>query len=132
METLTQIAVGGAFAVGFSWLVERLQNYRGQKNFYAAGLIIAALIYVGFGMRADSYETALAEMLGVLLYLPFAVLGVLFSGWLLSLGWALHALWDVLLHDRSTAFVPHWYPMFCLGFDLLLAARIGWREWRIR
>jgi hypothetical protein len=48
--------------------------------------------------------------------------------WFLILGWAAHAAWDVLLHQvLSVGFVPEWYPVVCLGFDVLLAAHIAVR-----
>jgi hypothetical protein len=54
-----------------------------------------------------------------------AWLGLKVSALILALAWAAHAAWDVLLHKlQNAAFVPDWYPLACLAFDLLLAAYI--------
>jgi hypothetical protein len=43
----------------------------------------------------------------------------------LALGWAFHAAWDAALHKLTAApFVPDWYPLVCLSFDLVLAGYI--------
>jgi hypothetical protein len=50
------------------------------------------------------------------------------SGWLSAAGWALHPLWDAGLHGYSTPFVPHWYIGGGIGFDLVVAAYVAFRE----
>jgi hypothetical protein len=40
----------------------------------------------------------------------------------LALGWTAHVAWDVGLHlDRPQVIVPAWYPLLCVGFDLVVA-----------
>ena len=131
MPEVFWIIVGIVLAVGFILIARRTGGYEREKIFYAVGLIVAALIYVGFGMFAGSTRWLLVELGGVVLYTLFAVLGIKRSGWFLSLGWALHVLWDLALHDASTEFVPRWYQLLCLGFDLWLAGYIGFREWKL-
>lgn len=126
------IVLGIALAVGFVWIARRQGNYEREKFIYAVGLIVAALIYVGFGLFSGSVRWQLIEFGGVLIYAAFAVFGIRRSGWFLSIGWALHVLWDLFLHDASTEFVPRWYQLLCLGFDLWLASCIGLREWKLR
>lgn len=132
MQNLFVIIIGAGLAAGLVLFARGRGSYRREKIVYSAGLILAALIYVGFGMFSDALGWKLTEFGGVLIYGFFAVSGLRFSGWFLSIGWALHVLWDVVLHGYSTDFVPFWYQMLCLGFDLLLAGYIGFREWRLK
>jgi hypothetical protein len=132
MQNLFRIIAGAILAVGLILLARRYKNYEKEKIPYAAGLISAAVIYVGFGFFSGSTGWLLTEIAGVPVYALFAFLGLRRSGWFLSVGWALHVLWDVALHGQQTDFVPFWYQMMCVGFDLLLAGYIGFREWRLR
>jgi hypothetical protein len=126
------IITGAMLAGGLILAARRRGSYRSEKIAYAAGLIVAALIYVGFGLYSGSALWNLTEFAGLLIYTTFAVLGLRLSGWFLCFGWALHVGWDVILHGQQTDFVPFWYQMLCLGFDLQLAGYIGFREWRLK
>lgn len=132
MINFTEFAIGFGLATGFILLARLSKSYSREKIIYGVGLIIAALIYVGFGFFSDSISWKLIELAGVPVYAIFAWFGVKKSGWFLAVGWVLHTAWDALLHDYSTVFVPHWYIGFCIGFDLLLGGYIGFREWRSR
>lgn len=128
MQTLIEIVVGLFLGIGFLLLVRRSGSYTKEKQSIAIGLVVAALIYLGFGLFSGSARWILIELAGVPIYAVFAWLGLKRSGWLLAVGWALHPLWDAGLHDYSTQFVPHWYIGGCIGFDLLVAAYVGFRE----
>lgn len=128
MQLFIEILTGVLLAIGFILLVRRSGNFAKEKRSFAIGLFITALIYVGFGLFSDSVAWKFIELAGVPLYAVFALLGLKKSSWFLVAGWAFHVLWDALLHDRSTAFVPHWYIGGCIGFDLLVAGYIGFRE----
>lgn len=128
MQILIELIIGVILAIGFILLARRSVNFTKEKRIYAVGLVVAALIYVGFGVFSDSVAWKIIELLGVLVYALFAWLGLKKSGWFLAVGWALHVVWDAGLHGASTPFVPHWYIAGCIGFDLLLAGYIGVRE----
>lgn len=128
MHTLIEVVIGTFLATGFILLVKRSRSYTKEKLPLAIGLVIAALIYVGFAFNNDSLRWILIELAGVPIYAVFAWLGLKKSGWFLAAGWALHPLWDAGLHDYATQFVPHWYIGGCIGFDLLVAGYIGFRE----
>jgi hypothetical protein len=128
MQTLSEIVIGMFLAIGFILLVRRSRSYTKEKKSYAIGLVVAALIYVGFGLFSDSLSWILIELAGVPICAVFAWLGLKRSGWFIAAGWALHPLWDAGLHDYSTQFVPHWYIGGCIGFDLLVAVYVGFRE----
>ena len=121
MQTALQLLIGVAAAAVFIILARRL-NREQELRLYALALVIAALIYVGFAARDVTYGWMALELTGVLIFMLAAVLGVKTSAWFLALGWAAHAAWDVMLHKLlDVAFVPDWYPVLCVGFDLLLA-----------
>jgi hypothetical protein len=128
MQTFIEIIIGILFAIAFIFYAKRSKSYRGEKISYAIGLSIAAVIYVILGFFSSSSGWILTEFVGLLIYLPFAVLGVRFSGWFLCFGWLFHIGWDLVLHSQTLAFVPSWYPAVCLGFDVLVAVYIGYRE----
>ncbi|HET6975133.1 MAG TPA: DUF6010 family protein [Pyrinomonadaceae bacterium] len=128
MQTVIELVVGFFLGVGFLALIRRSGSYAREKRSIAIGLVVAALIYVGFGIFSGSLRWLLIELAGVPIYAVFAWLGVRRSGWFLAAGWALHPLWDAGLHDYSTQFVPDWYIAGCIGFDLLVAAYTGFRE----
>ena len=121
---LLGLALGGAFLV-----LARMQG-SGERRLLALGLVIAALVYVGFAVAGGAPAGwLLAEGLGVVLYGGFAWLGLRRApGWLAA-GWALHAAWDGGLHLAGVGarFTPDWYVLACLSFDLLVGAYVALR-----
>jgi len=104
--------------------VARAKGPRAATRIYAAGLFIAALIYVGFAVAGGANAQWLAlESAGLVLYGGAALLGL--RGWpiALAVGWGAHVGWDVLLHldGAGAAYVPVWYPWLCISFDVVLA-----------
>ena len=96
----------------------------------ALGLVVAALIYVGFALLGRaSLVWAFIEGMGVAGYGLLAWCGVRFSRWWLVAGWGLHPVWDVWLHlvEQGAHFTPVWYVWACLGFDLVVAMYLGLR-----
>ena len=73
-----------------------------------AGLVIAALVYVGMALVSD-VEFPMIDLLGVLLYGLFAWMSIRYGLIWLAVGWALHIGWDIMIHLNSTH-VPDWYP----------------------
>ena len=94
----------------------------GEVRLLALGLVVAALLYVGFALaRADGRWLAL-EVIGLALFAGLGWLGLRVSLWWLALGWVVHVGWDVGLHlDRTQPVVGPWYPLACIGFDLVVA-----------
>jgi hypothetical protein len=86
------------------------------------GLVVTALIYVGLALVGDNRQWLVTELLGLALFGSLAWLGLRVSLWWLALGWLGHVVWDVGLHlDRAQPLVGAWYPLFCIGFDLVVA-----------
>ncbi len=121
----------GLLAAIVSILVIRQIYPNKDHAFWRAGLVIAAVIYVGFYFFGGSIQWILTELGGVALYLGFAILSKRYSLLFLALGWEVHVLWDVLLHaGGEPTFVPAWYPGVCLGFDIAIAGYVVWLKRR--
>jgi len=104
---------------------------KNKISFWRFALVIAALIYVGFALIAKQWDWLSIEFGGVILYSFFVFLSFKYSILFLALGWALHVLWDLLLHfNGSPGYVPEWYPGICLGFDLMVAGYLVWLFFR--
>ena len=91
-------------------------------------LFAAAGAYFGFALlTAPGPIWVLAELVQVVIFGAIALLGLRGSPWWLAAGWALHPLWDVVLHyvGPGHSFAPITYTIPCLSFDLLVAAYIG-------
>jgi hypothetical protein len=114
---LAGAVLGGLFA-----LLARRQGETGELRLLALGLGVTALIYVGLALAATDGRWLAVEAAGLALFAGLAWLGVQRARWWLALGWAAHVGWDVGLHlDRTQPLVGAWYPLFCVGFDLILA-----------
>jgi len=130
----TTLLAGAALALALVYLARR-RSPEGELRLYAIGLLVAALIYVGFAVLGGASQRWLAlELLGVLGFGAVAWAGLRGrSALLLAAGWAAHTLWDVLLHldGQAAAYTPDCYPWLCLGFDLVIAgALLGRRRSR--
>jgi hypothetical protein len=84
---------------------------------------VAGGAYVGFALTAASKREQLIEWIGVVAFALIGAIGIGITAWALVGGWLLHALWD-LRHHRTerSSWVPENYPMFCLAYDVVLAA----------
>lgn len=129
MATTLQFLTGALSCLVFV-LVARRSGLKREMRIYAAALAAAALIYVGFAVAGGATISWLVlESGGLILFSSVAVLGLRMSIRALASGWAAHAGWDLLLHKVwDVGFVPMWYPVVCVGFDLLLAGYIAVRE----
>jgi hypothetical protein len=111
--------------------VARRRSLAGALRIYAVGLIVAALIYLGFAMAGGAPARWLAiETAGVIGFGALAWMGVRRSAALLAAGWAGHVLWDVLLHvgdSPGAGYTPAAYPWLCVSFDLIVASAVLFR-----
>jgi hypothetical protein len=114
--------LAGAMLGGLFVLVARRQKNTAELRLLALALLVAALIYVGFALGATDTRWVAIEAVGLAVFAPFAWLGLRVAPWWLALGWAAHVGWDVGLHlDRPQPVVGAWYPLLCVGFDLVVA-----------
>jgi hypothetical protein len=117
------LLLGAVFSLALAGLARTYPPGR-ERRVYAVGLVVAALIYVGFGVMGGAGARWLAlETLGVLLFGATAWGGLRGRPWLLAVGWAAHVAWDAPLHlsGAGSVYTPLWYPWLCLSFDLVMA-----------
>jgi hypothetical protein len=128
MRVALQLLTGALSCAVFIFWARRLRLER-ELRLYALALVVAALIYLGFAASgAANFAWLALELTGLLVFTLFALAGLKISAWILAAGWAAHAAWDLILHKLADAdFVPAWYPLVCLSFDLLLAGYIAAR-----
>lgn len=127
MRTATLFIVGAVSALPLLALARACGRYAGLVC--AAALVLAALVYVGFAVRAGQWGLSGVEWLGLVLFTAGAWAG-LKSPRLLAMGWAAHAVWDLCFYARAGAvpYVPEWYAAVCAGFDLAVAAYLTFSE----
>ena len=94
-------------------------------------LFIAAGAYFGFAIVGREVvgtqpNWTLVELVQVVIFATLALLGLRGSPYWLAAGWALHPLWDVVLHyiGPGHSFTPWTYAIACVSFDWLVAVYI--------
>jgi len=128
---LTAILFGAVLGSAFVALARR-RAPQAELALYAAGLIIAALLYVAFALLLHGIPHLPLEMLGLVLFTVAAGLGLRIWPLLLGLAWIAHGAWDYLLHVPAPAYVPSWYPVWCLGFDVVVGLYVALNGTRFR
>jgi len=126
---LLWLGLGVVSAWGF--VVSTRYSRLGERKSLALGLVVAALIYLGFVLYSgESLRWIVIESIGVVACLLMARAGVRGSSLWLAAGWALHPLWDLFHYFGPGAkFTPSWYPLACLSFDLYVARYIWRKRW---
>ena len=118
-----------------AWALSRWGREVVGRALLALLLCGAALTYVHFAAEAGAGSGwVVAELAGVVLYGGLALKGLRGSPLWLAAGWALHPVWDIVLHNigPGRAFAPESYTIACLSYDLLVAGyivaahRFGW------
>jgi hypothetical protein len=128
LRLLIEGAIGGAQLSVVAFLLSRFVRDVAGRALLAAVLIVAAVIYVYFAARAGAGAVWLAgELVGIAIYGSMGLRGIRGSAWWLAAGWALHPVWDILLHyiGPGHSFAPETYTIPCITFDLGVAAYIA-------
>ncbi len=121
-------AVASLQLIIVSFLLSRFTRDIVGRSLLAIALIIAAMAYVAFAIGAgESALWVVGELVGVGVNGATGLLGVRGSPMWLAAGWALHPLWDVVLHyfGLGSSFAPISYTIPCVSFDLLVAVYIA-------
>jgi hypothetical protein len=120
MHSVTFFLAGALVAA----LLVNLVSRRGLKiaiRTWALALLVAALIYVGFALRAPGSNMLSLEVAGLMIYGALAGLAPLRSPWYLAAGWPGHIAGDAVQPASVRIRIPAWYPAACAGFDLVVA-----------
>lgn len=126
MLSVLWLALGLLLGVGFVRFARR-KGTEGELFVFAVGLVVAALIYVGFAILGGETRWTVVEAAGAALFGLLALAGLRVWSLLIAMGWAAHVVWDVGLHlVTPRSFVGAWYPTLCVSFDLVVAGYVVW------
>jgi hypothetical protein len=132
-ELIVPVLINGAIFAIVAVIVPAFLLSRFTRDILGRSVLViflfaAAGAYFGFATVGREVVGApaiwsLIELLQVVVFGTIALLGLRGSPYWLAAGWALHPLWDVLLHDIGPAevFTPWTYAIACVSFDWLVA-----------
>ena len=106
-----------ASPLGFWWL--------DPATVYALGLALIAGVYIGFAVADGRVRIIVVESTVALAFVVIAALGILGSGWLLALGFALHGCKDAWQQRSRFVSGTRWWPPFCAAVDWVVALAIA-------
>jgi hypothetical protein len=121
-------AVNATILVVIAFLLSRLVGDVVGRSLLVIFLFIAGGAYVGFTVGAGvSPAWAAAEVLHVVVFGTMGLLGLRDSAYWIAAGWALHPLWDAVLHyfGPGRSFAPASWAISRVSFDLVLAGYIA-------
>lgn len=126
MDILVGVILG-LMAVGSS----RLVGFDRERSFFPVLLIVIATYYLVFAMMGKQPGALEKETVAAAVFAGIAMVAYKRSLWLVPLGLAAHAIFDVF-HGQLIVNpgVPDFWPTFCLGFDLVAAAYLSALLWR--
>jgi hypothetical protein len=118
---LSLAVAGFAAAIGFDR----------ERSFYPTVLIVIASYYVLFAAAGASGRTLMIEIVVASGFLLLAAFGFKRNFWVVPVALAGHGVFDFVHHFFiDNPGVPHWWPGFCLAFDVLIAAWLAVRLWK--
>jgi hypothetical protein len=127
-----QVLLGGALnGLGLAVVAYLVSRFAGEINgraFLAAYLIAVGGAYFGFAVAGNAGSLWVhIELVQALVLGALALLGLRGSPYWLAAGWAVHPLWDVLLHyfGAGHEFTPEAWAISCISLDLVVAAYIA-------
>lgn len=125
MQAAVLLVIG--VVLGALFLLVAFGFRRHTRRWLVIGLIVVALAYVSFARERPAW--LLVELAGVGLYGAVSWAGLCGSPWWIVAAWALHPVWDIVLHyvGPGRAFAPVWYTVPCVSFDLVVAVYVAYR-----
>lgn len=104
----------------------RMHSKNKEKRILSIGLIVAAGMYVGFGIVWGNGSWFLVELAGIPIFGSFVWLANRYSYSWLAVGWGAHIAWDGFIHhsEPGQVIAPEWYVVTCVSFDLIIAGYI--------
>ena len=126
---LIEGAIAGVVLSLLAFLLSKFKRDSVARTLLATVLFAAAGAYFGFAFASEGRLLRPWVFVEVLQCIAFGTLGL--YGWRgsvkwLALGWALHPIWDFVLHyiGPGRSFAPLNYPILCITFDWIVAAYI--------
>ena len=99
-----------------------------DRAFYPTVLSVIASYYVLFAVMGASGRTLVAEIVVASVFFLLAVVGFKTTLWVVAAATVGHGVFDFAHHSFiDNPGVPHWWPGFCLAFDVSLGAFLAVR-----
>jgi hypothetical protein len=99
-----------------------------ERSFYSTVLVVIATYYVLFAVMGTSRRTLMIEIVIASGFFLFAVLGFKGNLWLVAAALLGHGVFDFIRPSLiANPGVPHWWPGFCLAFDLIFGGALALR-----
>ncbi len=133
---IVPVLINGAVFAAIAVIVPAFLLSRFTRDIFGRSVLVIFLFvadgaYFGFAtLGRDVVDThpiwTLIELTQVVVFGALALLGLRGSPYWLAAGWALHPIWDIVLHylGPGNAFTPWTYAIACLSFDWLVAIYI--------
>jgi hypothetical protein len=100
-----------------------------ERSFYVTTLIVIASYYALFAVMGASRHTLIIEILAASGFCILAVFGFKGNLWLVAVALIGHGVFDFVRRGFiENPGVPHWWPGFCLAFDVIFG---GWLAVRL-
>ena len=100
-----------------------------ERSFYSTVMFVIATYYVLFAVMGASRRTLIIEIAVASGFFLFAVLGFKGNLWLVAVALLGHGIFDFVRPSFiANPGVPHWWPGFCLAFDVIFG---GWLSLRL-
>jgi hypothetical protein len=97
-----------------------------EPAFYPTVLIVVASYYVLFAQMAGTGSALVIEIIVAIGFLLFAIIGYKKNLWLVAIALVGHGVFDMFHHLLiENPGVPHWWPGFCLVFDVILGGLLA-------
>lgn len=98
-----------------------------DRAFYPTVTIVIASLYSLFAVMGGSPRALALESLVGTGFVALAVVGFRTSLWVVAAALGAHGVFD-LVHGAliSNPGVPHWWPAFCLTYDVAAAGYLAW------
>jgi hypothetical protein len=123
-EKFMALLIGIVLALAVS-LFAHWAGFERDRSFYPVVLLVVASYYELFAV--GSARALGLESLAMAVFVAASVVGFRTSLWLVVAALAGHGLFD-LVHGGLIADpgVPAWWPMFCMGYDVMAALCLAW------
>ena len=124
---LIEGAIGGAVLSLIAFLLSKFASDIAGRTLLATVLFAAAGAYLGFAFEQSLLRPwVLVELLQCIAFGTLGLYGWRGNAKWLALGWALHPIWDFVLHyiGPGRSFAPWSYAIACITFDWVVAAYI--------
>lgn len=100
-----------------------------ERSFYSTVLVVIATYYVLFAVLGASRRTVVIEIVIASGFFLLAVLGFKGNLWLVAAALLGHGIFDFIRPSLiANPGVPHWWPGFCMAFDVIFG---GWLALRL-